>query len=248
MPTMADDQRTDERDPDDEHDLERERVAAAAVATKVDDDVDDNVDDDADAAPSSGPPAWVLIALAVWGVVMLGIAVWSLLRANDVESARDDRREAASVAGEFAVATASYDYRDLEGSVDAVTSLATAEFAEKYQDAFFEELQPVVDELQARGRVHVRDVFISDISDDSATAVVSFDAVIRSTIGTRRLSGSYVRVDLVKEGGEWKADKLTFLATTQEGLDPIGGGAGTGTGTGTTATTAPATATTVAGG
>ncbi len=173
--------------------------------------------------------------VALWGAAMLAIAVLSFVRADHLESARDDRQAAASVAGQFASATMSYDHRDLEGSLQAVTDLATAEYAETYQNAFFEELQPVVDELRARGRVHVRDVFISDLSDDTATAVVSFDAVIRSTIGTRRLAGSYVRIDLKKQGGSWKADDLTFLATTQEGLDPAGGA-----GAGTTATTSPA--------
>lgn len=187
-----------------------------------------------DADGPVGPPRWLLAALVAWGLVMSAIAGWSFLRADGVADDRDDRRAAASVAGEFASATMSYDHRDLDGSLAAVTDLATTEYAETYQNAFFEELQPVVDELRARGRVHVRDVYVSDVSDGTATAVVSFDAVIRSTIGTRRLAGSYVRVDLVREGGGWRADDLTFLATTQEGLDGPTGAAGV-----TTPTTAP---------
>lgn len=179
-------------------------------------------------AQSGGPPPWLVAALVAWGLVMLALAGWSFLRADRLADDRDERRTAASAAGEFASATMSYDHRDLDGSLAAVTDLATAEYAETYQNAFFEELQPVVDELRARGRVHVRDVYVSDIGGGTATAVVSFDAVIRSTIGTRRLAGSYVRVDLVQEGGAWKADDLTFLATTQEGLDgPTGDSAAT---------------------
>lgn len=191
---------------------------------------------DEDDGSTSRLQTFLVVGLAVWCVVMLVVAAASFLRADNLASAQDDRREASSVASAFASATLSYDHRDLEGSVSAVTDLATAEYAETYQTAFFEELQPVVDEMRARGTVNVRDVYLSEISDDTATAVVSFDAVIRSTIGTRRLSGSYVRIDLVKEASGWKADELTFLATTQEGLDPAAGS----TGTGTTATTAPA--------
>lgn len=201
--------------------------------------LDRGEDADAGQGPSSGGAgrrrALLVGGVALWGAAMLAIAVLSFVRADHLESARDDRQAAASVAGRFARATMSYDHRDLEGSLQAVTDLATAEYAETYQNAFFEELQPVVDELRARGRVHVRDVYISDLSDDTATAVVSFDAVIRSTIGTRRLAGSYVRIDLKKQGGSWKADDLTFLATTQEGLDPAGGA-----GAGTAATSSPA--------
>ena len=178
-------------------------------------------------------------AVAVCAVALLGLTTWSLFRASDLASQQDDRRAAASVAGRFASATMSYDHRDLEGSLAAVTDLASQEYAETYQNAFFQELQPVVDELRARGRVHVRDVYVSEIGDDTATAVVSFDAVIRSTIGTRRLTGSYVRVDLTKEDGAWKADDLTFLATTQEGLDAPGGSGAAGA-AGTSPTTAPA--------
>lgn len=221
MTTMADERRM-EREDEDRRPEEPDAGARRAPA-----------DAGGSTAPG-GPPRWLLVALVAWGLVMFGLAVWSFTRADHLADARDDRRAAASVAGEFASATMSYDHRDLDGSLAAVTDLATADYAETYQNAFFEELQPVVDELRARGRVHVRDVYISDLSDDTATAVVSFDAVIRSTIGTRRLAGSYVRVDLVKEGGAWKADDLTFLATTQEGLDgPTGAGA-------TTPTTAPA--------
>ena len=197
-------------------------------------------DDGPDAG--AGRPGWILVAAAVCAIALLGLTAWSLVRANDLASQRDDRRAAASVAGRFASATMSYDHRDLEGSLSAVTDLATQDYAGTYQNAFFEELQPVVDELRARGRVHVRDVYVSEIGDDTATAVVSFDAVIRSTIGTRRLTGSYVRIDLKKEGGGWKADDLTFLATTQEGLDAPDGSSGAGAAGSTGA--APTTATT----
>ncbi len=209
---------------------------AAAPGPRRGDRADTGEDHDA-----PGRPGWVLVAVAVCAVALLGITAWSLLRADDLASQQDDRRAAASVAGRFASATMSYDHRDLEGSLAAVTDLATRDYAETYQNAFFEELQPVVDELRARGRVHVRDVYVSEIGDDTATAVVSFDAVIRSTIGTRRLTGSYVRVDLKKEGGAWKADDLTFLATTQQGLDApdVSGTAGAA---GTSPTTAPASA------
>lgn len=242
MSTIADDHRTDRRSAS-ERDLppiDRTRprgaddpIATAERAARRRDQMDGPSEQEAEGPV--GPPRWLLVALVAWGLVMSVIAGWSFLRADGLADERDDRRAAASVAGEFASATMSYDHRDLDGSLAAVTDLATTEYAETYQNAFFEELQPVVDELRARGRVHVRDVYVSDVSDGTATAVVSFDAVIRSTIGTRRLAGSYVRVDLVEEGGTWKADDLTFLATTQEGLDGPTGAAGA-----TTPTTAPA--------
>ncbi|MBL8774276.1 MAG: hypothetical protein JNK12_00030 [Acidimicrobiales bacterium] len=233
MTTVTDERPTERAEQHLEGGDDRPARDATATPRAVDGERSNHRDDPGSA--SSGPPRWLLLALLVWGVAMLGIAAWSFLRADGLADERDDRRAAASVAGEFASATMSYDHRDLDGSLAAVTDLATTEYAETYQNAFFEELQPVVDELRARGRVHVRDVYVSDVSDGTATAVVSFDAVIRSTIGTRRLAGSYVRVDLVEEGGAWRADDLTFLATTQEGLDGPTGAAGA-----TTPTTAPA--------
>lgn len=213
---------------------------SSSRGSSPDDAADDTAGNGAPAADDDevGRPTWLLVAFAVGAIALLGLAAWSLLRANDLATQRDDRRAAASVAGRYATAIMSYDHRDLEGSLAAVTDLATQDEAENYQNAYFEELQPVVDELRARGRVHVRDVYVSEIDDGTATAVVNFDAVIRSTIGTRRLTGSYVRIDLKKEGGEWKADELTFLATTQEGLDAPDGSSGAGAGT--SPTTAPA--------
>lgn len=185
-----------------------------------------------------GLPALLMIAV---GLLLIGVAAVAAFQLRDLQGDEDDRQEAAEVASEFTTALLAYDHQDLQGSIDRVIELSTPEYAGTYQEAFSAELQPVIDQLEARGEVLVRDVFVGDISGDRVGAVVLFDATIDSTVGTRRLTGSYVQIDLVKVDGEWRGNDLVFLATTEEGLDPAGGDAADGTSPTTTAAPSPTT-------
>jgi hypothetical protein len=177
-------------------------------------------------------PTLLLVALA-WLVVIGAVLAWQ--RGNDLQAAQDDHQDAARVAGDFTTAVLSYDYHDLSGSLDDVLALSSPEWGEQYENAWFSDQQPVIEELQAVAQVDVRDVMLGDEHDDAVSAVVLFNASIESQIGTRRLSGSYLRLDLVKVDGDWRVDNLAFLATTDQSLDPAtetGGGQGQGGGQG----------------
>ena len=167
-------------------------------------------------APERALPM-LLVGLAAVATV-LALVMW--FRADNAQDDLDSRRDAGQVAGEFTSAVIGYDADDLDGSLDRVLALASSDYEQTFRDAFFSEVRPFVAETEAKGQVSVRQAFVEDSSGDEASVVVFFDAVIESILGTRRLVGSYVRVDLVREDGEWKADDLAFLATTEEGLDP----------------------------
>ncbi len=165
-------------------------------------------------------PTLVVIALA-WLLVAGGVVLWQ--QNQSLADDRDDRRDAARVAGDFATAVLSYDHRDLGGSLDRVLALATPEWGRQYEDAWFQDQQGVVEELRARARVDVRDVMVGDEQDDVLPAVVVFNATIRSQIGVRRLGGSYLRVDLTRVDGAWRVADMAFLASTEQSLDPAAG-------------------------
>lgn len=205
-------------------------------------------DRDPDGADDSGPAAGLnllaseralptlLVALAAVATV-LALVMW--FKADNAQGDLDSRRDAGRVAGEFTSAVIGYDADDLDGSLDRVLALASSDYEQTFRDAFFSEVRPFVAETEAKGQVSVRQAFVEDSSGDEASVVVFFDAVIESILGTRRLVGSYVRVDLVREDGQWKADDLAFLATTEEGLDPTEDLAGIAPEAGATTTTAP---------
>lgn len=169
------------------------------------------------------------IALVLVAVMVAGAAVVLWNQNKDLRSERDDRREAAEVASGFTTAVLSYDFRDLQGTVDDVLALSTTDWGRQYEDAWFQEQQPVVEATRARARVAVNDVMLGDESNGVLPAIVRFDATIRSEVGTRRLQGGYLQIDLTKDGGEWKVDDMRYLATQDQSLEPNGGEAATPT-------------------
>jgi hypothetical protein len=159
--------------------------------------------------------ALVLVACLVGAAA---VVLWN--QNEDLRSERDDRREAAEVASGFTTAVLSYNFRDLQGSVDDVLALSTTDWGRQYEDAWFQEQQPIVEATRARARVAVSDVMLGDESNGVLPAVVRFDATINSEVGTRRLQGGYLQVDLTDVDGEWKVDDMRYLATQAQDLQP----------------------------
>lgn len=197
--------------------------APATTDDTIDQDGGDNGGDDVRPAATPVDPWWsslpTMLVLAL--AVLVGAGAVVLWQQNqDLTGARDDRQAAASVAGEFATAVLSYDHRDLQGSVDDVVALSTPDWGREYENAWFQEQQPVVEELDAVARVDVRDVMLGEESEGVVSAIVVFNATIESQIGTRRLGGSYLRLDLVRHEGGWRVDDMAYLASTDQSLDP----------------------------
>jgi hypothetical protein len=143
---------------------------------------------------------------------------------QDYKQDRDDRREAAQVASEFTTAVLSYDFHDLQGSLDRVLAVSTRDWGRQYEDAWFQDQQQIVQELRARGQVDIVDVMQGDESHGVLPVTVTFNANVRSTIGVRHLTGSYLRLDLTKVDGDWRVDDMIYLANGEQSLDPRGGG------------------------
>lgn len=169
-------------------------------------------------------PRLLLIVLA-WAVIVVAVFAWQ--RATSLADERDDRRDAAQVASEFTTAIQGYDSRDLGATLDAATALATHDYGQQLEDAWFSDLQPIVEQLHGRATVRVSDVLLGDESDGAIPAVVVFDARVTSTIGTRNMSGTYLRLDLVKVDGTWKVDDMAFLASTNNAVQPAAGAGAT---------------------
>jgi hypothetical protein len=165
------------------------------------------------------------VVLAVF-VGAVAVVLWN--QNKDLRSARDQDRAAAEVASDFTTAVLSYNFRDLQGSVDDVMALSTTDWGRQYQDAWFQEQQPIVEATRARARVAVSDVMLGDEANGVIPAIVRFDATIRSEVGTRRLQGGYLQVDLTEVDGDWKVDDMRYLATQDQSLEPNGQGQGQG--------------------
>ena len=201
---------------------------------------------DTDETPADTRP-WAPTALMVGlGLVMILLIVGLVIqtsRASDLSSDEDERRAVGRAAGGFTEAVYGYDHEDMQESLAAVLEHATDEYAREYEEAWNNELQPVIDELRGSGEIDLTDVYVSDIDGNRAKAVVSFNATLRSTAGARRLTGTFVQIDLQRVDGAWLVADYKLLATTDETQDPpgaeAGGGGGAGGASTTTTTAAP---------
>ncbi len=172
-----------------------------------------------------GLPLALLVATDVLVVVAVVIAVWQWRRADDLADTESTRRDIAAAAGAFGEALLTYDHEDLTTARDRVIALATDRFAEEYTAAFTGGLAEAITDLQATSDASVRDVYVTDVVDDSAKAVVTLDSEVNSTAGTRRTINSYLDMTLLRVGGEWRIDSVTSVAALDQETTPADGGA-----------------------
>ena len=154
-------------------------------------------------------PAFILVTSLAVG---LGVAVvvLALLLAGDEEgsSALDDVRAAAGTFGETLV---TYDFRDPEAHRDAVLALSTGSFRDEYEDAFERGLGDVITEVEAVSTGFAKDVYVSELGEADAQAIVVLDVEVEGVAGPRTQRDLYVRLTLVEVDGEWKVDQVTDL-------------------------------------
>lgn len=164
---------------------------------------------------SGGAPAgrtWWPLATAVLAVLALGAVVAAVLQAGDASDLRDersDRREVQRVASAFGVAYLSYDFDDVDASSEAVRALATDAFAAGFEETSAPGIQELFASNQTRTTATVEEVFVGDVSDGRARALVIADVEASSSAsGKQRLSGLAFVLDLVVEGGEWRVSAV----------------------------------------
>ena len=197
---------------------------------------DPAVDDERVAdAPTGRPWRAVAVVLAVLVVLAAATAGVEWRRASDSSAKESTRHNVEAAAGGFAEALLSYDYTDLVGARDRVVALATDTFAQQYTAGFSEGLGNQITSLQATAKATIRTVYVSDVTGDSAKAVVAVDTEVHSSSSTQRHLGQYLDLALVRQGGRWRVDTVTYLGSLDDQTSPAAGSTTTST------TTAPPT-------
>ncbi|MFV2173065.1 hypothetical protein ACFHW2_24730 [Actinomadura sp. LOL_016] len=161
------------------------------------------------------------------GVLVLAAAVGTAglqwYRAD--QAAREDsaRRAVEEQAGEFGQALLSYDHRHLQDARNRVLGLASEDFAKTYDVAFTGGLEGVITKLKADASATVRSVYLGDVDESTARAIVVLDSEVRSSAGTRRVLGSHLDMRLVRKDGRWRVTEVTSIGAAQETMtDPEG--------------------------
>jgi hypothetical protein len=190
-------------------------------------------DDAAGAAETRTAPSRTLVrSLAVLATLFfLGTVAMGILAASQhrkLVSTTSDRDNAEQVASRMASALVTYDYRNLDKYKSEVASRATGKFRNEFQQGF-QGLDVFIVRAQSRSTGTVKNVFLDAIRDNSTTAVAVLDQSVQGLSGTQRRFDSYVELTLVKLGGKWKVDGVSYLNPAAE----------SGQGGGATSTPAP---------
>lgn len=199
-------------------------------------DVDEEQPEAIDAATLATPAGTVSpLLFVVGGIVLIAAVVLIAVLARDggggsATSRTDEQNEVASVAGAVAEAILSYDYENMDAALTRVEEHLGGEFKEIYAETFEQVQTPLIVELQAVAVATVQDVFLTDISDTSARAIVEVDQVVSSTLGRRTLDDVYLLFTLTKGDDDvWRVaeiplriggDEQTFTPAEGTGEEP----------------------------
>jgi hypothetical protein len=146
--------------------------------------------------------------------------VFAAQQHRQLQQSKDERAGVEQVASRFASAVLTYDYRDLDKTKQSVLALSAGKFRTDYEQNFGG-LSALFTTTKGQSTATVKDVFVSAIQHDTATAIVVLDERGQGTSGQRLNVDWYLRLSLVKVKGDWRVDDLINLNFAGQGASPV---------------------------
>lgn len=175
------------------------------------------------AAPARRGRSWrgaVIGVVAALVVLALAASTWSWIRANGeaerLGAERALRVEVSGAAAAFGKALLSYDYQDLQTTRSTLMAQATGDFLATYDEAFGGVMEQVIIKLQAVSQASVREVYLADVDEASAHAIVVVDQQVKTSEAIKTVRDSHLKISLLKEKGVWKINEVTVLGAAKE--------------------------------
>ncbi|RVX39663.1 hypothetical protein EDD27_2024 [Nonomuraea polychroma] len=173
--------------------------------------------------------AGALAAMLVAAVAATAVLQWVAAgQAEDarakLETERALRLEVSGAASAFSKALLSYDYRDLQTTRATLTAQATGDFLATYDTAFGGAMAQVIVKLKAVSQATVRKVYLADVDEATAHAIVVVDQQVNTSEAIRSVKDSHLKISLVKEKGIWKVHDVTVLGAASEDQYNLDGG------------------------
>ncbi|MET7326778.1 hypothetical protein [Nonomuraea sp. NPDC005650] len=160
--------------------------------------------------------AMLVAALAATAVLQWISASQAEAARARLESERALRLEVSGAAGAFSKALLSYDYQNLQSTRSTLAAQATGDFLATYDAAFGGAMAQVIVKLKATSQATVREVYLSDVDEATAHAIVVVDQQVNTSEAIRSVKDSHLKISLVKEKGTWKIHDVTVLGAASE--------------------------------
>ncbi|MEU6710992.1 hypothetical protein ABZ897_05870 [Nonomuraea sp. NPDC046802] len=170
-----------------------------------------------------------LAAMLVTALAATAVLQWiSAAQAQDagakLESERALRLEVSGAATAFSKALLSYDYQDLQTTRSTLAAQATGDFLATYDTAFGGAMAQVIVKLKATSQATVREVYLADVDEATAHAIVVVDQQVNTSEAIRSVKDSHLKISIVKEKGTWKVHDVTVLGAASEDQYNLNGG------------------------
>ena len=184
-------------------------------------------------ASAPGAPARTVSArtlVSVLGALILiaavAVAAMQMGRARDLEGDLDARTDVATAASTFGEVYLSYDFDDPGRSGDRVLELVSPDFAEDFETTRAPGIEELFANLGTTTDATTTEVFVGDLTDDTARALVVVDVVATSDAsGTQQLTDLSFVLELVLVDGRWLVDNVVPAPQpdlTGDGIEPPG--------------------------
>jgi hypothetical protein len=174
------------------------------------------------AAPSRSMVRNLAVLCVIFFVATVAMAVVAASQHRQLQRTRDTRAGIENVASRFASAVLTYDYRDLNKTKQAVLGLSTGKFRTDYEQNFTG-LSALFTTTKGQSTATVKDVFVSGVENNTASAIVVLDERGQGTSGQRLNVDWYLRLSLVKVQGNWRVDDLINLNFAGQGPTAVPG-------------------------
>lgn len=164
----------------------------------------------AETEPAAGGNRRLKLTAAILAALAVALAFIAAIQTSRLNAERNRSAEIRRVAAAMGSALQTYDYRKIAETKRNVLNLATGSFKRDYQD-FPGELGEVIRSEQLISSVREIEVYLSEVGEAEATAIVVADTLVRSRASQPRGLVSYIQLDLVRAGGQWRVSGLTSL-------------------------------------
>jgi Mce-associated membrane protein len=155
----------------------------------------------------------VLALLLLAGAVVGGVYVVRERQDREQATADQDRYgDVLAAARKEIEAFVNVDYRDAQKSIDAVKAGATGDFAKEY-DSSTKDVVAILTRAKSVMDGEVLWAGVVDADQDSATVIVATTGTVSNTqTDNKPVARQFrIKVDLVREDGEWKTSNVEFV-------------------------------------
>ncbi|MEW9548500.1 hypothetical protein [Nonomuraea sp. NPDC050783] len=160
--------------------------------------------------------AMLVAALAATAVLQWVAASRADQARESLAAERALRLEVSGAASAFSTSLLSYDYRDLQTTRATLSAQATGDFLATYDSAFGGAMAQVIVKLKAVAQATVREVYLADVDEATAHAIVVVDQQVNTSEAIRSVKDSHLKIALVKEKGVWKVRDVTVLGAASD--------------------------------